>query len=562
MSIYLPYRRAFKRFFMLPLAVVLLVGCSTEAVLEDPAEFVSDTAGFSLERLHRNIRILASDEFEGRAPASIGETKTIEHMANQFEQLGLQPGNKGSWYQPATLVSVTADKNMVMSARSEAGKRELSYGQQFMAWTKRVVESSELENSELVFVGYGIVAPEYNWNDYEGLDMAGKTAVILVNDPGYASQDPALFKGNTMTYYGRWTYKYEEAARQGASGAIVVHETGAAGYPWEVVTGGWSGPQFGLFAEDKNMSRVAVEGWVSQPVAETLFSEAGYDYAALKTKALTPDFRAVPLGTEVSVELNYELQQSDSNNVIAKIEGSTRPEETIIFTAHWDHMGKKEGEGDQIFNGAVDNATGTAGLVELAAAFKAQRKAPERSVVFLALTAEESGLLGSKFYADNPIFPLESTVAVINLDAANVFGRTRDVTVVGFGASELDSYLAAAASKQGRTLVAEPTPEKGYYYRSDHFNFAKKGVPAMYAEGGIDFVGRESDWGLARQADYTANDYHKVSDEYDPNWDLTGMLEDLEMYFEVGNALANNTDFPKWSEGSEFKAVREQSRAQ
>ena len=548
-------------------ALLILLGVSacqkpaSEAPQSDQGQSAQPSAQalvsrFSEKRFHRNIEILASDEFGGREPASEGEKKTIEHLKSEFIALGLEPGNNDSFFQPAALVSITADESMVLNVEG----RELTYGQDFMAWTKRVEEKSSLKQSELVFVGYGIVAPEYDWNDYAGLDVQGKTVVILVNDPGFATQDDSLFKGNTMTFYGRWTYKYEEAARQGAAGAIIVHETEAAGYPWEVVSGGWSGPNFDLYAENKNMHRTQVEAWMTTSVAESLFETAGKDYSELKAKASTRETKPVALGLKANLEFTNKISKSDSHNVVAKITGSSRPEETVFYTAHWDHMGTRSGEGDQIFNGAVDNATGAAALIELAAAYKSLPAAPERTIVFLAVTAEESGLLGSKYYAENPIFDLATTVAAINIDAGNVHGRTRDITVVGFGASELDNYLRKAAEKQDRVLVAEPTPEKGYYYRSDHFNFAKKGVPALYAEGGVDYIDRPEGWGLERHAEYTANDYHKASDEYDPEWDLSGMLEDMALYFEVGLEIANSEAYPEWSEGSEFRAIRERSR--
>ncbi len=566
------------RFAVLGVLALTLAACggdSTEdapiapqsAQESTPAE--SSTAAiepaFDEQRLHRNIEILASDEFEGRQPASTGEAKTIKHLRDAFKALGLEPGNGDSWFQSASLVSIEADPNMTMTLTSAADTEQastvqtLAYGSEFMAWTKRVETASSLTDSELVFVGYGIVAPEYNWNDYDGVDMKGKTAVILVNDPGFATQDPAVFKGNAMTYYGRWTYKYEEAARQGAAGAIIVHETDAAGYPWDVVSGSWSGPQFDLYAKDKNMSRAQVEGWVTLDVAKALFARAGKDYDTAKQQALGSDFAATALGIEASVSFSNTIEQSDSRNVIARISGSERPEETIIYTAHWDHLGKRQGDGDQIFNGAVDNATGTAALVELAAAFKALPKAPERSIVFLAVTAEESGLLGSRYYAENPVYDLASTIANINIDAANVLGPTHDVTVVGYGASELDDYLLRAAAAQDRVLKPEPTPEKGFYYRSDHFNFAKKGVPALYAESGVDYRDRPEGWGLEQQADYTANRYHKPGDEYRADWNLQGMLEDMALYFQIGYELANSDALPQWSEDSEFRAVRERS---
>ncbi|MEM8499130.1 MAG: M28 family metallopeptidase [Pseudomonadota bacterium] len=554
-------------FTVLGLLVAACGGDAPDTAVKTDAEPASEVTvkivpSFDEQRLHRNIETLASDEFEGRQPASTGEAKTIKHLRDAFKALDLEPGNGDSWFQSASLVSIEADPAMVMTVTpgsSDTASRTLSYGNDFMAWTKRVEASSVLADSELVFVGYGIVAPEYNWNDYDGVDMKGKTAVILVNDPGFATQDPSLFKGNAMTYYGRWTYKFEEAARQGAAGALIVHETAAAGYPWDVVSGSWSGPQFDLYAADKNMSRAQVEGWLTLDVAKAVFAFAGQDYGALKQTALENGFAATELGVTAAVSFNNTIEQSDSRNVIARISGTERPEETIVYTAHWDHLGKRQGEGDQIFNGAVDNATGTAALVELAAAFKALPKAPERSIVFLAVTAEESGLLGSKYYAENPVYDLASTIANINIDAANVLGPTHDVTVVGYGASELDDYLKRAAEAQNRVIKPEPTPEKGYYYRSDHFNFAKKGVPALYAESGVDYRDRPEGWGLERQADYTANRYHKPGDEYQADWNLGGMLEDMELYFQIGHALANSDAVPKWSEGSEFRAIRERS---
>lgn len=517
---------------------------------------------FSSKRLHSSIETLSSDAFGGRMPGTRGEELTINFLAEQFKALGVQAGNGDSFFQTVKLVSVESDPAMAMSLSFSDGEQSLEYGSEFMGGTQRIQERTELAGSELVFVGYGVVAPEYDWNDYEGLDMTGKTAVILVNDPGYATQNDALFKGNTMTYYGRWSYKYEEAARQGAAGAIIVHETGAAGYPWAVVSGSWSGLQHHLFAEDRNMSATEVEAWVTTEVATSIFAKAGFDFAALKQAAQAHGFKPQALGVNMSLAFDNKIESSNSSNVVGLIEGSERPDETIIYTAHWDHLGTRSGEGDQIFNGAVDNATGTAALIELAAAYKAMAEAPKRSVVFLAVTAEESGLLGSKFYSENPIYPLASTVAAINMDASNVLGRTRDITVVGYGASELDEYLRTAADKQNRVLVREPTPEKGYYYRSDHFNFAKKGVPALYAEGGVDYLGRPEGWGLEQQADYTDKRYHKPADEYDPSWDLSGMLEDMSLYFDIGYQLANGDDFPKWSPGSEFKAIREASRTE
>ena len=545
--------------------LVFLTACTDDQEVTEPADPVTSESAqkpeklFSESRLHNNIKTLASDEFEGRLPNTIGEEKTINFLKDQFAELGVSPGNGDSYFQQVSLVEMQADADMTMRVAAGGDSAELNYQQDMMAWTRRVVDASPLKDSEIVFVGYGVVAPEYDWNDYAGLDMTGKTALILVNDPGFATQNPELFKGNRMTYYGRWSYKFDEAAKQGAAGAIIVHEEAAAGYPWQVVSGGWAGPQFDLVAQDNNMSLAQIEGWVTQENARRILSLAGQDFDALSAEAQQPGFKPVAIEATVSVDVKNSVKRSTSNNVVAMIPGTERPEETIIFTAHWDHLGKREGDGDQIYNGAVDNASGTAGLIELAAAFM-QADAPERSLVFLAVTAEEAGLLGSKHYAENPVFDLADTVATINIDGANVLGKTKDIIVVGDGSSELEDYLRDEADTMGRVLVPEPTPEKGFYYRSDHFNFAKKGVPSLYAEGGIDYVDQPQGWGLEQQANYTKNRYHKAADEYDPNWDLSGMLQDLELYYRIADKLSNESTFPNWREGNEFKAIRDHSR--
>lgn len=547
----------------LTLFAVLAAACGKQSTPAPADQAAAAPAApiFDVERLGENIKTLSSDEFEGRQPASPGETKTINFLRDKFTEIGLEPGNGDSFFQPVPLVEITAEPDINLSIDTPKGKKDLAYDKDMMVWTKRVTDSVALENSELVFVGYGIVAPEYDWNDYSDVDLKGKTAVILVNDPGFATQDDKVFNGNAMTYYGRWTYKFEEAARQGAAGAIIVHEDAAAGYPWAVVSGSWSGPQFDLFADDKNASRAAVEGWVTNDAAKQLFDAAGMNYEEAKAEALGKDFKAKKMGLTASVAITNSIRESDSNNVVAVLPGSERPEETIVYTAHWDHLGNKNaGEGDQIFNGAVDNATGIAALLELAYAYKSLPTPPQRSIVFLAVTAEESGLLGSRFYGENPLYPLPTTVATINMDAMNVLGKTRDITVVGFGSSELENYLKEEADQQNRVLKPEPTPEKGFFYRSDHFNFSKRGVPVLYAEGGIDFVDHDEEWGQAQQNDYTANRYHKPGDEYDASWDLSGMIEDITLYFNVGNRLANETTFPNWFEGNEFRHIRDKSR--
>jgi Zn-dependent M28 family amino/carboxypeptidase len=410
----------------------------------------------------------------------------------------------------------------------------------------------------MVFVGYGPVAPEYGWNDYAGIDVKGKTVVILVNDPGFATGDESLFTGRAMTYYGRWTYKFEEAARQGAAGAFIVHETEPAAYPWEVVEGSWKGEQFSLVPEDNNMSRAAIEGWTTVETARGIFAQAGLSYDSLKTRANLRGFRAVPLGLTASISVRSAIRHSTSNNVLAVVRGSERPDEYMVYLAHWDHLGRDTTlKGDQIYNGALDNASGTAGLLELAEAFARLDPAPRRSVLFLAVTAEEQGLIGSAHYAENPIYPLDQTVAVINMDGLNPIGPMRDVTIIGYGNSELDDYLAEAARTQSRVIQPDAEPEKGFYYRSDHFNFAKVGVPALYPDAGVDHVERGEAYAREQRDKYTTERYHKPSDEYDPSWDLRGAIDDLRLFFLVGYRIVNEETYPNWRPGTEFRATRD-----
>ncbi|MDW8478665.1 MAG: M28 family metallopeptidase [Xanthomonadales bacterium] len=426
----------------------------------------------------------------------------------------------------------------------------------------RPEEKLQLADSPLVFLGYGVDAPEYQWNDYAGVDVAGKTVIVLVNDPGFATGDPALFRGRTMTYYGRWTYKFEEAARKGAAAALIVHETEAASYPWEVVQNSWSGPQFELPDAPDSPGRLRVQGWIHLEAARRLFAAAGQDFDALAKAAATRGFRAVELPFRASIEIDQRIRRAESPNVIGILRGSEAPDEYVLYMAHWDHLGRVFGRpgSEGIFNGAIDNATGVAGLLEIAEAFAAGPR-PRRSVVFAAVTLEESGLLGSRWYAENPPFPLERTAAVINMDALTVIGPTRDVVVVGHGNSELEDDLREAAAEQNRIVVPEEFPERGYYYRSDHFNFAKKGVPALYAKGGSDHRERGQEWGKAQLNDYNANRYHKPGDDFDRGWDLGGVIEDLILLREVGRRVASEVRWPEWLAGSEFRAVREQSRA-
>jgi Zn-dependent M28 family amino/carboxypeptidase len=532
--------------------VVAFSGCESR---EDPLAEAREA--LTADGLRERVAILASDSFEGRSPASPGEERTISYLEREFQALGLEPGNGDSFFQDVPLVAITPER-VSFSVRGDGGTSQFSWGPDFVAWTKRVVETVDVSNSEMVFVGYGIVAPEYDWNDYDGLDVRGKTVVMLVNDPGFATKDPALFTGDAMTYYGRWTYKYEEAARQGAAAAIIIHETEPASYPWGVVQGGRVGEQFDLVSPDNNMSRAPVESWVTVETARALFERSRLDFDALKERAATHGFTPVPMRLQASFSIRNAIRRSTSRNVVAVVPGSTRPDEYVIYMAHWDHLGMDTTlAGDQIYNGGQDNATGTAGLLLLAKAFMDVEPRPERSVVFLAVTAEEQGLLGSAYYASQPLFPLDHTVAAINMDVLNVYGPTRDVTVVGLGQSELDDYLADAVKAQGRTIRPDPTPSAGSYYRSDHFNFAKVGVPALYPDAGIDNIEHGEAWAKEQAEHYRADQYHKPSDEYDPNWNLEGALEDLELVFAVGFRLANEQTWPNWEQGSEFKARRD-----
>ena len=510
------------------------------------------------DELAAHIKVLSSDEFEGRLPSTPGEEKTINYLKEQFAALGYEPANAGSWYQEVPLVSITADPIMSLRVSREGAGKEFLCCDQMVAWTKRVVDAVDLANSELVFVGYGSVAPEYEWNDYEGLDTRGKTVVMLVNDPGYATQDSALFNGRAMTYYGRWTYKYEEAARQGVDAAFVIHETAPAAYGWDVVKRGWTGPQFDMVPEDNNMSRAQVEGWLSLETARQIFAMAGQDFDQLKQQAAQRGFKPVPLGVKGSLSLRNTIERSTSNNVVAKLSGSAQPDEYIIYMGHWDHFGRDTTlEGDQIFNGALDNASGTAGLLEIAQAFAGLETRPSRSTLFLMTTAEEQGLLGSAYYAANPIYPLEKTVAAINIDVINHYGPMRDIVLVGYGNSELDDYLIAAAAEKDRVVVPDLEVEKGYFYRSDHFPLSKAGVPALNPDVGGDHLEHGAQWTQEKKDAWTAEQYHQTSDEYSPDWDLSGAVEDLRLLFTVGYRLSNETSFPNWQEGTEFKARRD-----
>jgi len=509
-----------------------------------------------------HIARLASDEFGGRKPGTEGEKLTLDYLEAQFRKLGLKPGNGASFLQEVPMVEITAGSDAALSFTTAGATAELRFREDMVIWTKRVKPAESMDKSPMVFVGHGVTAPEYGWDDYAGVDMHGKTAVILINDPGFATGDATLFRGRAMTYYGRWTYKFEEAARRGATGAIIVHQTEPAAYGWDTVVNSWSTPQLDHSTADGNAGRVAIEGWIHESAAQKLFAANGTTLADAVKRANTRGFRAEALKSVASASLRNAIRRTNSHNLAALLPGTTRPNEYLVYMAHWDHLGKLPGcSGDCIMNGAVDNATGTSGLLTIARAFTSARKKPERSIVFLAVTLEESGLLGSAYYVDNPLFPLAQTVAAFNMDAIYFGGPTRDLTVVNFGASDLEDYLAEAAKTQDRVLKAEPTPEKGYFFRSDHFNFAKRGVPALYIKTGVDDREHGMAWREKYYADFTAQKYHKVGDEYSADADLRAGMEDLAVLYAVGAKLAGEKTFPNWKPDSEFRAARDRSRA-
>ena len=551
----LPLQRT-KEFKTLLTAVLLTVGTAAQA----------DAPAFADAAYRRHIEVLSSDAFEGRAPGTEGEKKTLAYIEQQFKAAGLKPGIGDSFLQPVPVVEITPHADAVMQISGADGKSlALRNADDVVVWTKRPVPSSGLANAEVVYVGYGIVAPEYDWNDYAGLDVRGKLVLALVNDPGYATQDPKLFTGNAMTYYGRWDYKFAEAVRHGAAGLLVVHETRAAGYPWDVPRNGFDKPQFDLRVDDYATSRLALEGWITEDAATRLLSQAGMDFATLKKASSVRGFRGSATGLKASMAVRNDVRYTTSYNVVGMVPGSKRPDEAFVYTAHWDHLGKtpnaKPGE-DAIFNGAQDNATGVSALIELGRAFASTRPAPERSLLFVAVTAEESGLLGSEYFAAHPPIPVSQMAGGLNMDNLYSVGKTRDITVIGFGKSELEDDLRKAAARQGRVPAQEPSPEKGFYYRSDHFNLAKVGVPMLYTKSGTDSPTQGAGYGKRWLEDYTAKKYHKPTDEYSPDWDVSGTLQDLQLYYDVGLAVADSDRWPNWREGSEFRALRDASRKQ
>ncbi|WP_409425517.1 M28 family metallopeptidase [Pseudoalteromonas sp. RW-H-Ap-1] len=538
-----------KRYFSLTLiTTAVLAGCATTSITSD--DVAKGYNSIKADELAKHVKVLASDEFGGRAPSSEGEKLTLDYLTKEFTALGFEPGNGDSFFQEVPLVSLEADSYMVLNI----GGKDYQYKKDMVMGSSRISAQEGIENSELVFVGYGVNAPEYNWNDYEGLDVKGKTVVMLVNDPGFATKDPALFTGDAMTYYGRWTYKYEEASRQGAAGAIIIHETAPASYPWSVVENSWSGEQFGFQKENNNMDRVAVEGWVTSDVAKELFTKAGLDFETVKTNAAKGAYHVDMGDLAATVNVKNTIKKSVSYNFIATLPGSEKPEEHVIYSAHWDHLGTdKTRKGDQIYNGAHDNATGTAGMIEVAEAFTKLGKRPDRSMTFLAVTAEEQGLLGSKYYAANPVIAANKTVANINMDSLNLLGKVKDMNVVGIGKSQMDEFLTTAAKEQGRTISGDPKPSSGGYYRSDHFAFANMGIPAMYAGGGSEAFDEETANYRKRMSLVLRGCYHQPCDRYRDEWDLSGTVQDLQLFYKVGFNISEQEQWPTWNANSEFQ---------
>ncbi len=537
---------------VLAFAGLLLAACAGQPRLPPPSTDIDETA------YRDHIRMLASDGFEGRKPGTPGEEKTVAYLVEQFRKLGLKPGNGESYLQQVPMVETVAGADATLSVAGHGGTRTLAYGKDVVLWSKSRLPQAELRRSDLVFAGYGIVAPEYAWNDYAGIDVHGKTVMVLVNDPGFGSKDPKLFKGGAMTYYGRWAYKIEEAARQGAAGVLLVHDDAAAGYGWNAVQTTWGGAQLDLAAADDGAARPTVAGWIRKDAARALFSAAGLDFEASASAAAHEGFKAISMGLQVDATLHNSVRQFTSSNVIALLPGGSRHHEYVLYTAHWDHLGRDPlRPGHNIFNGAVDNASGAAGLLVLAQSLVRTKPVADRSFVFLATVDGEPGLLGSQYYAEHPVLPLRQTVAVLNLDTLRTGGPTRDLTIYGSGNTDLEDYVRAAALLQGRAVTPDPMPEQGFYYRSDSFSFAEAGVPALYAKGGFDDAARGPVWGRAQYDDYMTHRYRQPADQYSADWDVRGALDDLTLYYNVGNRVARTRRFPRWYPNSEFRVSRQ-----
>jgi Zn-dependent M28 family amino/carboxypeptidase len=560
---------------VLTAVALIVVACSKSEppppAASTPAPAAAPTAitqmpKFESAPLLDHIKKLSSDEFEGRGPGTKGEELTVKYLEDAFKNIGLKPGNTdGSYIQKVPMVGITATNTAPLTIASSSTKRTFTWKEEVVAWTKHVADGASIADSEIIFAGYGVTAPEFNWDDFKGVDVKGKTIMVFVNDPQVpdpadpSKLDQKTFNGRAMTYYGSWTYKFEEGARRGAAGVLIVHETGPAGYPFQVVQGNLN-EKFDLVTPDKNMGRAAIEGWVTLDTAKAILKMGGQDFDALKKQSITREFKPVPLNLKASMAIKNTMRTLDSRNVLGKLEGSDPKlrDEYVIYTAHWDHLGiGAPVKGDKIYNGALDNASGVSQLLELARGFTQVEPKPKRSILFLMVTAEEQGLLGSQYYSVTPVYPLAKTVANINVDGINQWGRTKDITVIGMGASDLDDYLRDAAKEQGRELRPDPESEKGFYYRSDHFNFAKQGIPALYVDTGEEFIGKPAGYSQAKRTEYTNVDYHQPSDEVKPDWDLGGALEDSQVLFLVGYRVANADKIPEWKPGNEFRATRE-----
>jgi Zn-dependent M28 family amino/carboxypeptidase len=549
--------------YLLP--AVLFLGAFAFAA-EPPAVPKEAADAMTAADLLKHIKVLASDEFEGRAPGSKGEELSVKYISEQFKALGLKPGNpNGTYIQEAPLAGIITAPTASFTIGDK--KTDLKFPDDYVASSARLQSEIKAADTDIVFVGYGVVAPEFGWDDYKDVDVRGKTILMLINDPAIpdpadpAKLDPKMFKGNAMTYYGRWTYKYEIAAAKGAAAAVIIHETVPAAYPYSVVISSWAKENFEIDAADKNAGAVQIRSWVTLDAAKKLLADCGQDFDALKKTALTREFRPVTLKAKATFDLKQTVRPFKSRNVVGKIEGSDPKlkEEWVIYSAHWDHLGRHEElKGDQIFNGASDNASGVGGLLELAAGYRKLKPAPKRSILFMATTAEEAGLLGAKFYAENPLYPLPKTLADINMDGLSLWGKTRDIEDISFGNSELDDMLAAATTKQGRVMNPNSQPEKGGFYRADNFEFSKVGLPSLYTGAGRDVIGKPPGFGQQKKDEYVAKHYHQPSDQVDPAWDLSGAVEDLKLLFEVGYQVANGEKFPEWKPGTEFKAKRDE----
>lgn len=523
------------------------------------SDFNNAESTINEEDMTRIVKEFTSDDLQGRKPFTIGEEKAVDFLVKEYKRIGLEPIINESYIQEVPVVEITDIPDKRMKINMWNASIELNYKDDFVAFSKHLVDEISVNNTDMIFAGYGIVAPEYNWNDYKGIDVKGKIVVVLVNDPGFGTDNTDFFKGNAMTYYGRWTYKYEEAARQGAKGVFIIHETEPAGYPWSVVLNGATIPKLYLQPDDNYLSMCAIEGWLTLNAATELFSLAGFDLADLKEKAKSRDFKAFRMKSRLSLNIKSNHKFASSKNVIGIIPGKERKDEVIIYSSHWDHLGIGASfNGDSIYNGAVDNGTTTAWMLEIAEAFANLRKQPARTIMFLSPTAEEQGLIGSQYYATHPLFPLNKTVANINNDLMLPYGPYKDIMITGYGQSELEDYVEKFAEKYDRYVLPDPNPHTGMYYRADHFSFARVGVPALFARGNCDNRELGKEWASKKEKEWIQNFYHKPTDQYDPStWNFTGIVDDAKIMFRIGYELSKESSFPEWKEGSEFKEIRE-----